>query len=283
MSSQGIKPNKRLGQVFLKNKRFIKKIISALEIKENEIIIEIGPGTGILTEALLQTKAKVIAIEKDNSLCQFLKEKFKDYPNFEIIEGDVRNIMKSSNNQDTNSKQIPNFKFQILDSDYKLVGNIPYYLTSYLFRLLIDLEKKPQLVVLMVQKEVALRINAKPPKMNLLAALVQTFFKIEIVCFVSKSNFWPIPKVDSAIIKMIPLASPFKNKEEKEKFLKLVKAGFSQPRKLLATNLLKVINLKKERLKLLFEKINMQPNTRAQVITIKQWFSLWKLVKNYLN
>lgn len=267
MTSQGIKPKKQLGQVFLKNKRFIEKIISALKIKPKETIIEIGAGTGMLTEALLKTKTKVIAIEKDPSLFNFLKEKFKGTQNLEIIQEDIRNILN------------PKFKIQDSKFNYKLVGNIPYYLTSYLFRLLVDLEKKPKLVVLMVQKEVALRINSKPPKMNLLAVLVQTFFQPKIICYVLKNNFWPQPKVDSAIIQLIPYKHLFQNKKEKEKFIKIIKAGFSQPRKLLIKNLNSKLKLEKDNLFSIFEKAKISEKVRAQEIDLKKWFALFKFLK----
>ncbi|MGB9726758.1 MAG: 16S rRNA (adenine(1518)-N(6)/adenine(1519)-N(6))-dimethyltransferase RsmA [Minisyncoccia bacterium] len=267
MASQGIKPKKQLGQVFLKNKRFIEKIISALKIQPKETIIEIGAGTGILTEALLKTKAKVIAIEKDSSLFNFLKERFKDNQNLEIIHEDIRNIFNSK------------LKIQDSEFNYKLVGNIPYYLTNYLFRLLVDLEKKPKLVVLMIQKEVALRITSKPPKMNLLAVLIQTFFQPKIICYVSKNNFWPQPKIDSAIIQLIPSKPIFQNKKEKEKFIKIIKAGFSQPRKLLIKNLNLKLKLEKEKILLVFKKTKIYKNSRAQEIGLKKWFTLFKLLK----
>lgn len=281
MPSQEIKLKKRLGQVFLKNRKYVEKIVSALDILPKELIIEIGPGSGILTEALLKTKARIISIEKDPFFCKLLEEKFKNYNNLHIIQADIRDILISKL-QMQNSKNILNSKIQLGGSNYKLTGNIPYYLTSYLFRLLINLEKKPKLIVLMVQKEVALRIVAKPPKMNLLAALIQAFFKPEIVCYVSKNSFWPKPKVDSAIIKMTPLRPFYKNKKEKEKFIRMIKIGFSQPRKLFINNLFEVLQIKKEILESLLKKFNLQLNVRPQELSLNQWFSIWQTVKKYI-
>ena len=273
MRSQGIKPEKYLGQVFLKNKRIIQKMVEALEVKEKDLILEIGAGKGILTESLLFNEAKVIAVEKDPQLVNFLKNRFDNNSKLQIIQGDIRDLL-NSNFQFLISKQISNFKFQIPNSDYKVIGNIPYYLTSYLFRLLIDLKKKPKLVVLMVQKEVGQRMMGKPPKMNLLAVLVQTFFKPELILNVSKNNFWPEPKVDSAVIKLTPLTSPFKTKKEKEKFLNLIKAGFSQPRKLLINNLKNKLKISKNKLEGIFKKLNISLNSRAQDLALNQWFLL---------
>jgi 16S rRNA (adenine1518-N6/adenine1519-N6)-dimethyltransferase len=275
MRSQGIKPEKYLGQVFLKNKRIIQKMVEALEVKEKDLILEIGAGKGILTESLLLKEAKVIAVEKDPQLVNFLKNRFDNNSKLQIIQGDIRDLL-NSNFQFLISKQIPNSKFQIPNSDYKVIGNIPYYLTSYLFRLLIDLKKKPKLVVLMVQKEVGQRIMGKPPKMNLLAVLVQTFFKPELILNVSKNNFWPKPKVDSVVIKLTPLTPPFKTK--KEKFLKLIKAGFSQPRKLLINNLKNKLKISKNKLEGIFKKLNISLNSRAQDLSLNQWFSLLKFL-----
>ncbi len=272
MLSQVLKPKKRLGQVFLKNRRYLEKIIKELELKPKEVVIEIGPGTGSLTEILLENEVEIIAIEKDLSLYSFLKERFKNNPNLKIIKGDIRNILKNTKFQKTIAKQTSK-------SNFKLVGNIPYYLTSYLFRLLIDLEKKPKIIVLMVQKEVALRIKAKPPKTNLLAALLQLFFEIKIVDFVSKDNFWPKPKVNSAIIKLALKPEIFSSQNEKGKVIKVIKAGFSQPRKLLINNLSENLSLNKQKVKDIFNILKIAPNSRAQNLFTDDW---QKIAENLL-
>ncbi len=275
---QPLKPKKRLGQVFLKNRYYLKKIIKELELKPKEVVIEIGPGTGSLTEVLVQAGAKVIAVEKDQKLVKLLKQRFKNYKNLNVIEADIRDFLN------------PNSKFpgcagastsrQILNSNYKLVGNIPYYLTSYLFRLLIDLEQKPKIIVLTVQKEVALRITAAPPKMNLLAVLVQTFFKPKIISFVSKNNFWPKPKVDSAIIKLTIKPKIFSSRKKKEKMIEIIKAGFAQPRKLLLNNLHKNLKIPKEKLKSIFQELKFKEDSRAQNLDISQWLVLTIKIEN---
>ncbi|MGC8651450.1 MAG: 16S rRNA (adenine(1518)-N(6)/adenine(1519)-N(6))-dimethyltransferase RsmA, partial [Minisyncoccia bacterium] len=190
-----LKPKKWLGQVFLKNKVFLSKIIKAGGISSKDVVLEVGPGKGVLTETLLQVGAKVLAIEKDPQLVKFLQEKFKNHKNLTIIGADIRDFLKNKSFYT---------KYKIQNTEYKVVGNIPYYLTSHLLRLLLELEKKPQIIVLMIQKEVAQRIIAQPPKMNLLAVSIQFFAKPEIIAYVPKSAFWPQPKVDSAIIKLTP-------------------------------------------------------------------------------
>jgi len=252
----------KLGQVFLKNHKIIEKIAQSIEPKKDEVIIEIGPGKGELTEPLLQSGAKIIAIEKDPFLFNILKKEFSVYSNLTLINQDIRKFLKSK-------------KFQeiIKNKDYKIVGNIPYYLTSYLLRLLMELKKKPVLVVLMVQKEVAQRIIAQKPKTNLLAVLVQFYFEPKLVQIVKKGNFSPVPKVDSAILKLIPYKNQYNsNFIFEKKFLKIVKAAFSHPRKTLVNNLKKIV--KKEKILLFLKKNNFPFNIRAENLSLNEWLKL---------
>ena len=259
-----LKPKKRLGQVFLKNKAFLSKIIKAGGISSKDTVLEIGPGKGVLTEALLRAKAKVIAIEKDPQLVDFLKEKFKTNKNLTLIQADIRDFLKK----------------QDFYTEYKVVGNIPYYLTSHLIHLLLELKHKPEIIILMIQKEVAQRIVAQPPKMNLLAVSVQFYSQPEIISYVPKSAFWPQPKVDSAIIKLTPLSVivyPAKggaDEATKQSFFKVVKAGFSHPRKLLISNLSQTFKIPKNKLQNIFQKLNLPFNIRAQNLSLENWKDL---------
>jgi 16S rRNA (adenine1518-N6/adenine1519-N6)-dimethyltransferase len=271
-----LKPKKRLAQVFLKNKAFLSKIIKAGGISSKDTVLEIGPGKGVLTEALLRAKAKVIAIEKDPQLVDFLKEKFKNHKNLTIIEADIRDFLK---NKEFSAQ------YSILNTQYKVLGNIPYYLTSHLLQLLLELKHQPEVIVFMIQKEVAQRIVAKPPKMNLLAVSVQFYSQPEIISYVPKSAFWPQPKVDSSIIKLTPLPviairqlaekpCPPELQRRRESFFQVVKAGFSHPRKLLMSNLSQSLKISKERLQETFSKLNLSSNTRAQNLSLENWKDL---------
>lgn len=188
--------SKYLGQHFLINKDKLREIIEALDLKDGDTVIEIGPGHGELTDGIMNYESgiRVIAIEKDKNLATSLREKFLHNKNIQIIQGDVLDVLSSI---------IHNSSFII--QNYKIVGNIPYYITGYLLRILGELEEKPSLIVLTVQKEVAERVCAEPPRMNLLAASVQFWAKTEIVGYISKKDFQPAPEVDSAIIKLIPI------------------------------------------------------------------------------
>ena len=269
-----IKKQQKLGQVFLKDQSIINKIIQAGEINQNDLILEIGPGKGALTQALLKTNAQVIAIEKDFQLIQFLQKHFQDYPNLKLIHQDIRDFIKKG-------------EYKILKNQYKVIGNIPYYLTSYLIQLLLELKTKPQNIILMIQKEVAQRIIAQPLKMNLLAVSVQLYAQPKIITYVPKIAFYPQPKVDSAIIEITPYPVETINKKLKnlnsKYFFKIVKAGFKQPRKLLINNLCLNLHIKKQDIELIFQKLHFPLKIRAQEFSIEQWVDLsLLLIKNKL-
>jgi len=258
-------PIKRLGQNFLFDKKVLKKIVKEAELSKKEIVLEIGPGIGNLTKELAKEAKKVIAIEKDKRMVEILKKELKNLDNVEIIEGDAREKIEEI------AKRI--------GKNYKIVANIPYYLTSFLIRKILELKNKPKLIVLMVQKEVAKRICAKPPKMNLLAVSVQFFAKPEIVSFVSKNSFWPSPKVDSAILKISNLKTKI-SKTERDLFFKIVKAGFSQPRKQLINNLSKKLGIDKKKVEDWLLKNKISPRKRAEALTIENWKALAKSFEN---
>src|SRR3989344_2249148 len=217
-----IKAKKSLGQNFLVNLGVLDKIVAAAEINSNDTILEIGPGTGNLTEKLVQKAGQVIAIEKDHRLIEGLAQKFGKNTGFKIIEGDILRL---------NIKDFTRFNLV----SYKVVGNIPYYITSHLLRTIFEDWPMPKLIVLTIQKEVAQRIVAKPGQMSLLALMVQLHSDPKMVGMVSRGSFRPIPNVDSAIIKLTP--SPKADKETIEKIMGLAKKAFAGKRKQLKNTL----------------------------------------------
>ena len=263
-----ITPKKSLGQNFLVHPRILDKIVAAAEITGKDAVLEIGPGTGNLTEKLAETlrqdsgqeAGKIIAVEKDRRLIENLKERFKNR-NVEIVEGDILKIKPDN--------------LGLTANNYKIVGNIPYYITSNLLRTLFEKWPRPELIVLTIQKEVAQRITAKPPKMNLLAVSVQFFSEPEIIGYISKENFRPRPKVDSALLR-IKLRGAQQSKEFTEKFFKIVRAGFSQKRKLLISNLSKKMEIKKEELSEVFNKLRINEKSRAEELTLLTWMKINK-------
>jgi 16S rRNA (adenine1518-N6/adenine1519-N6)-dimethyltransferase len=269
-----IHPSKGLGQNFLIDKQTVKKVIRAANLKSAETVLEIGPGIGALTEELAKKSKKVVAVEKDQKMVEILKETMKDFKNVEVVCKDILRFR-------------PSFK-RVLTS-YKAVGNLPFYLTAPVIRKFLEEKRRPKEMVLIVQKEVGQRICSKPPKMSILAVSVQAYAKPKIVDFISKKSFWPQPKVDSTVIKVKLLnvsskESQFMTKRQnRDLFFKVVKAGFSQPRKQVANNLSKKLKLDKGRVKLWLLKRKIKPAQRAETLSLNNWFSLAKSSKRELS
>lgn len=254
-------PSKRLGQNFLIDKRALKKIIEAANLQSKDTVLEIGPGIGTLTQELAGKAEKVVAIEKDPKMIAILKETLKDFKNVEIIKGDVLKI----------ENYAPGNIFR-LDSKYKVVANLPFYLTAPAIRKFLESTKtQPQLMALVVQKEVAQRICSKPPRMNLLAVSVQFYATPEIFSYVSKKSFWPQPEVDGAVLKITPRSQLV---GERDFFFKIVKAGFSQPRKQLINNLSKGLKIEREMIKTWLSQNEISPTQRAETLNIGDWIGL---------
>jgi len=290
----GLVPTKRKGQNFLVNGRVLEKIIEAADLKSDDIVLEIGPGLGILTEALAKKVKKVIAVELDKKLTVFLKEKFEhahcvrcsptNYKygtnlqitnktavsptqknnNVEIIQGD---ILKISNNQ-----------LSITNYQYKLVANLPYQITGAVLRKFLVEAPKPKLMILMLQKEVVERIMDKNKKTAIISLVVKLFGQPEMAGFVSKNNFWPRPKVDSAILKInLYKENKFGLDTEKEQdFLKVIKTGFAHPRKQMVSNLSKI--WPRAIVELALDQADKKPTTRAEDIKIEDWYTIYRYI-----
>ena len=277
-----IRPSKRLGQNFLIDEGVIKRVIEAAQLSQNDIVLEIGPGIGNLTMELAKRVKKVIAIEKDLKMIEILKETLKEFENVEIIQGDILKIGLKS--------KILNLK------SYKVVANLPFYITAPVIRKFLEaVDARPQQMVLVVQKEVAQRICAKAPDMtrstssgssrtsrgmSILAVSVQFYAEPKIISYISKKSFWPSPKVDSAIIKIVPrqFRVPV-SRQFRERFFRIVKAGFSQPRKQILNNFSEMLKLNKPQVKSWLLKNNIHPTQRAETLTIEDWTKLTKIFK----
>jgi 16S rRNA (adenine1518-N6/adenine1519-N6)-dimethyltransferase len=259
LQQYNLRPNKRLGQNFLIDQSVLKKIIQTADISQNDTILEIGPGLGILTQELAKRAKRVIAIEKDKRLAEILSKELGDYNNIEIVHADILS-----------------YKLQV--TSYKIVANLPYYITSPVIRLFLESENPPQKMILLIQKEVAQRICAQPPRMNLLAISVQFYAQPKIISYVSKKSFWPQPQVDSAIIKITQIQKP--KAINPERFFQVVKAGFSSPRKQLANNLSQKLNLSREQIKKALTQCGLPPQIRAENLRVEDWICLYRRRKS---
>ena len=252
----------------MKDKRALRKIAAALEINSRDTIVEVGPGHGELTRVIVDKfislkvdKFRIIAIEKDPKLVSKLISleigKF-----IEVVEGDALKELESITYKLTAKRNL---------RTYKLCGNIPYYLTGHLLRKISELDKKPELIVFTVQKEVAERVCANPPRMNLLAASVQFWGDPKVVGYISKKSFRPQPKVDSAIIKITPSSQPRYSGVERmgtrgamgaEEYYKFIRILFKQPRKTVLNNLRAGTKLSQKEVEKRLQKLNISPSLR---------------------
>lgn len=250
--------SKKMGQNFIVDKSALEKMVVAGNILKEDTIIEVGAGIGALTLELSKKAKRVIAIEKDKNFIPLLKEITKGIKNIEVVNEDI-------------------LSYKINVKDYKVVANLPYYITSPIIRKFLEEKNPPKLLVLTIQKEVAQRITAKPPKMNLLAVSVQFFAKPKIISHISPCSFYPQPKVTSSILTIIPYNKEYKDLQKN--FFLLAKVGFSHPRKQLSTNFRHFRGRGKEKLAFVLEKMeDPDRKRRAETLSIEEWIILAKKI-----
>lgn len=253
----GLRPSKQYGQNFLLNEEVVEKMIEAGKINKKDTVVEVGPGFGVLTLSLCEQAGKVIAYEIEKKIEPYWEERVKEYKNLEIIWGNVLY------NKEFNFKK------------YKVIANLPYQITSQVIRFFLEQENKPESMVIMVQKEVGERICAKPGDLSVLGLSVQFYGEPEIVAIVPRDNFYPAPKVDSAVVKIV-LKKDLPEVNEK-KFFDFSKAGFINKRKLLIKNLKNYLGKKnQEKIDKAFEKMDFSNNVRAQELSLEEWIKLFK-------
>lgn len=262
-----IHPTKQKGQNFLIDDEVLEDILSAANLDKQDTTLEIGPGLGILTEQLIEKSKQVVSVELDKKLYEFLKTQFFGVKNLKLLNEDI-------------------LKFQPADhqiKDYKIVANLPYGITSIFLKKFLTIENKPTDMTLLVQKEVAERMCAKPGQMSLLGLSIQLYSSPKIVRIIKASSFWPAPKVDSALIKL----SSVKDKNEvnkalngidEQKFWQIAKIGFSAKRKQLQNNLAAGMNISPTEAKNALEKAKFNTKIRAQNLSVDDWITLAKLL-----
>ena len=258
-------PKKSLGQNFLFDPTILDRIVAAGEVTATDVVLEIGPGAGSLTRCLAETAKQVIAVELDDRLIPILQYTLADHPSAAVVHGD---ILASS----LETLILPNQKSEIKNQKFKVVANIPYYLTSAIIRHLLESKIKPSLIVLTVQREVAERLCAKPPEMSVLAVSVQVYGEPRIVGVIPASAFYPKPDVDSAIVRIDLFSdSPFADSDATDQFFSIVKAGFSQKRKKLKNALASGLKMKMEEVEEMLNKAGIDSNRRAETLSVEEW------------
>jgi len=254
---------KGLGQNFLIDENAFDMIIGAADLKTSDNIIEVGPGTGFLTERLIEKSKHVIAVEYDRDMVDLLNGRFKKAKNLTIILSDI-------------------LKFKIQDSrfkiqKYKVVANIPYYITSPLIKHFLQSECPPSVMILLVQKEVAEKVCGITGK-SLITIETQLFGKPEIVGIVPSSSFYPAPKIDSAILKIVVFRKPLVAEDRLDDFMRLVKHGYSQKRKKLNNTLGAGLHIKPSEMSEILKGADINPDLRPENLEIEDWKRLLEVL-----
>lgn len=296
LKQHGLWAKKRFSQNFLVDKAALDKIVEAADLNSEELVVEIGPGTGILTERLVEESGHLISVELDRDLAGLLPSHLSNKYQAELL-GEGKEIKKTEDANiviDLNYKIIDSLhRFTLINADalrlnlddiiagrpYKVVANIPYAITSKIFELFLTKKKRPQSMVILVQKEVAERVCAKPGSMSTLAISVQLFGKPEIVDIVRADSFFPAPKVDSAILRIASYQSPVVSLQDQKEFFRCVHIGFAARRKTLVNNLSSGYQLDRKTVSDILIKIGLKETVRAQELTIDQWKKLCQLLK----
>ena len=256
-----LKAKKSLGQNFLTSEKILSAIVAAGEVVTGDAVLEIGPGKGSLTEKLLETGARVIAIEKDDRLVSLLSEKFGSNPHFTLIHGDILEKLQAISEK--------------LGASYKIVANLPYYITGTFLEQVFALGNKPFLVVLLLQREVALRIVARDGKESILSMSVKAYGTPEYVQTVEARYFSPKPSIDSGILKITNISNGFfdEHRITEAAFFDIVKRGFAHKRKQLRGNL----GISQESL----VECGLPSDARAETLSKEQWACLIKETAKY--
>ena len=270
----GLKARKSLGQHFLVDEEVLKTAVSAAKLTSADVIIEIGPGLGLLTRELARQAGWVVAVELDSQLAIALKQTLASVNNVTIINENILHIDPSVLLKERKTS-LP----RAIDSSlgYKVVANLPYYITSAVLRHFLEASFKPHLMVVMVQKEVAEAIVAKPGRMSLLSISVQFYGEPTIVSYVPARCFYPAPEVDSAILRIALHPKPAVAVKDREGFFKLVRAGFAASRKQLANSLAQGLELNKAEVLPLLAEASIMPKRRAETLNIEEWARLWQI------
>jgi len=263
MGAMSIEPitRKSLGQHWLNDETTLKYISQLAKLEANDTVLEIGPGTGSLTKIILESGAKVIALELDETLVSLLRSSLVDSSNLEIEFGDIRR-----------------YNLTKLPASYKIVANIPYYLTANLLRILIDTTNKPKTTVLLVQKEVAQRVAAVPGDMSFISLAVQLYYQVSLGPVVPAKLFTPPPKIDSQVLILNRLDKHIFTSLEAGQFLRVCKGGFAQPRKTLANNLSGSLQIDKSTTEQVINSSGLAANVRAQELDPAEWYKLYQIL-----
>jgi 16S rRNA (adenine1518-N6/adenine1519-N6)-dimethyltransferase len=286
-----IKPTRGMGQNFLVDPHPLQQIVAAADLSPADLVVEVGPGLGVLTWELLQAAGRVITVELDRRLAARLRDEFAHQSRLYIIEGDILNLPpenilaatqamhnERSPIQEQSDTLPPAF---IGQPAYKVVANLPYAITAPVLRHFLEGTPQPQLMVVLVQWEVAQRITAAPGDLSMLAHAVQFYAEPEIVARVPASNFFPAPAVDSAILRLCIRTQSVVEVDDIDGFFRIIKASFLQPRKKLSNALPVGLAAMGQRIprEVVVDSLKtagVAPDRRAETVTLSEWLAVWQ-------
>lgn len=271
-SMYGLQPQRSRGQNFLIDPRSLEAMVAAAAIKPNETIVEIGPGFGMLTESLLERAGRVICIELDTVLAGYIQARYGQHVHMTLLQQNALDFEPS----------------QHISGPYSVVANLPYSISGHFFKTYLGFAQPPERIVVLLQKEVAQRISAKPGEHSLLSIQAQLHAEVSFVTHVTRECFWPVPEVQSAIvalrgIKNIDQVSKFLAPLTYKEFWRIARIGFSARRKQLPHNLAAGLRVEKKLIQDIFDELRIPVISRAQELSIDQWVDLAKKLKIFFN
>jgi len=263
LQKAGIRARKRLGQHFLIDTKVLKTIVRAAALSPSDTVIEVGPGLGILTVELAKKAGSVIAVELDTGLVGLLGQRLRSVPNIRIVNADILKVSPAD----------------LLEGkvNYKVVANLPYYITSPVLHHFVMSSPRPSLMVVMLQREVAEAVVAREGRMGVLAIALHIYSKPRVVAYVPPGSFYPPPKVESAIVRFDMLPEPAV-KGDTSRFMALVRCGFSSPRKQLRNSLAHGLGIKPAEVTGLLAEAEIAPERRAETLSLEEWSRLYQVV-----
>ncbi len=258
LTSLGIQPSKALGQNFLHDLAIVRRIADSAKLDSDTLVVEVGPGLGVLTRELAERAGRVVAIELDHRLADYVRD--LHLGNVEVVQADVLSVDIGSLTG---------------GQPYVVVANLPYSVAAAAISHLLECDAPPQRLVVMVQREVAERIVSRPPEMSILSVAVQFFGQPRILFRIGPGAFVPAPKVDSAVLAIECFQDPPLNAGQRSDFFRLVRAGFSQRRKQLVNSLASSLDLDKAAVATMLNAASIDPRRRAETLEVIDWLRLF--------
>lgn len=258
-------PRKGLGQHFLVDGGVLGHILAAAELNDTDMVLEVGPGLGVLTRELARRAGWVVAVELDSGLAAHLTQEIAPFANTTVLQGDILRL---------NLRELLSHGGSH-PAEYKVVANLPYFVASPIVRHFLEADFKPRLMVIMVQREVAEAMAARPGQMSLMSVSVQLYAHPHIVVRVPPHSFYPAPKVDSAVVRLELYPEPAVKVSSVQGFFKLVRAGFSAPRKQIHNSLAQGLGMSPQDVAKHLEIAGLAPQRRAQTLSLEEWARAW--------